>query len=159
MTKKSKIRIAAGALALMVAGGVIWAQQRGGGFGPFGAHHGRMVEFLSGYLDLTPAQEAQAKAIAEATRQAGEASAQQLRQSAEQAHAAILAGKPEAELRQIANGAGQPAANLAFLAMRGMSQFYTLLTQPQREKLNKLHERMKSRREQRGGAMHGPPGL
>ncbi|MBL8230688.1 MAG: hypothetical protein JNL98_19505, partial [Bryobacterales bacterium] len=62
----------AAALALLAVAGVMWAQGPGLGhrFGAGG--HGRMAEFIAGYLDLTEAQKVQAKQIFDVARTANE---------------------------------------------------------------------------------------
>lgn len=112
--------------------------------------------FVSDYLDLTPAQQAQAKALFESTRTANAASVTQLKAIAAQAHDAVKTGKSDAELQQIANGIGPLVSQLAGNHLKAMSRFYNLLTPDQKEKAEKLHERIRSRAEQGMGARGFP---
>lgn len=146
MNKKNILKIAAVAVATVVTTGIVFAQSHG--FGPGFGHRGRMMEFVAGHLDLTDAQKAQAKQIFDTARSANEPYLTQARQIAEQAHAAIKAGKSEGELQQIANSGSTVAAQIMGTHLKAMSKFYTILTPEQKEKADKLHSNMKSRFQQ-----------
>jgi len=150
-TKRNFFRIAAVAVLGIAATGFAIAQ--GPGFGHFGAGNPgeRIMGFVADYLDLTPAQQAQAKALFESARTANAAAATQLKSIAGQAHEAVKAGKSDAELQQIANSVGPLVSQIAGSHLKAMSRFYNLLTPEQKAKADKLHERMKARAEE-GGA-------
>lgn len=135
-------------LATAATTGVVWAQGRH--FGGFGGGHGRMAAFLADYLDLTPGQQEAAKTQMEQTRKANEPAAAQLKQIMEQAHTAVKTGKSDAELQQIANSAAPLVAQIAGSHLKSMSKLYATLSQPQKDKLERLHERFKERREGMG---------
>lgn len=138
------LRIAAVALATVVTTGIVWAQGHGG----FG-HRGHMAEFVASQLDLTDAQKVLAKQIFDEARQANEPYVAQGKQIAEQAHAAVKAGKSEAELQQIANSGSTVAAQIMGTHLKAMSKFYANLTPEQKAKADKLHNSMKSMFERR----------
>lgn len=135
----------AAAVALLAVAGVVWAQGPGVGhrFGAGG--HGRMAEFIASYLDLTEAQKMQAKQIFDVARTANEQLAAQGKQLADQAHAAVKAGKSDAELQQLGNSAGVLAGQAIGNHLKAMSRFYAILTPAQKEKAEKAHEFMRSR--------------
>jgi Spy/CpxP family protein refolding chaperone len=146
MSNRKKVLIAAVAvLALMAGSGLIWAQM-GPGFGPFGMHRGqRMLQFVTDYLDLTASQQAEAKALWQTTHQSNQNAITQLKQVAEQAREAVKAGKPDAELQQIANSIGPLVSQIAANDLKSMSKFYSTLTPDQKAKLDRLHENMRAR--------------
>lgn len=149
--RKNFWKFAAVAL-LAIAGttGVIWAQGRP--FGPgFGGGPERMISFLTDYLDLTPGQQEMVKTQVDQTKKANEATVAQLRQIAEQARAAVKAGKSDAELQQIANSAAPLVAQLAGSHLKSMSKVYATLSQPQKDKLERLHDRIQEHRGMRFG--------
>jgi Spy/CpxP family protein refolding chaperone len=133
---------AAAVLSAALGAGAVWAQAPGFGRrdrASFLEERGEKLKaFLAAYLDLTASQQDQAKAIFESTRQANEPVMDQLRQIRESAKAAVKSGKTEAELRQIAGGAGPLVAQAAANHLVAMSKFYNLLTLNQKEKLEKL---------------------
>lgn len=140
INRKRFFKTAAIALLTLVTGGALVAQI---GPGPFGGHRPdpqRMLQMLSDYLDLTPSQQELAKSTMEATRKANEPVVAQLKQIAEQGRNAVKSGKSEAEMRAIANAAGPLVSQLAFSHMQAMSKLYPALSQPQRDKLERLRE-------------------
>jgi len=146
MSNRKKVLTAAIAvLALTAASGAIWAQM-GPRFGPFGMHRGqRMIQFATDYLDLTAAQQAEAKALWQTTHQSNQNAIIQLKQAAEQAREAVKAGKSDAELQQIANSIGPLVSQIAANDLKSMSKFYATLTPDQKAKLDRLHENMRAR--------------
>lgn len=143
--RKNFLKLAALAAITVITGGVIWAQGLGGG--PFGHPRDpeRMLQFMSDYLDLTPGQKEMAKATFGAARQSAEPVVAQLKQTGEQAHAAVKAGRSDAELRQIANSIGPLVSQLAYTHLSAMSKIYATLSQPQKDKLDRLREQVKER--------------
>lgn len=143
MTIRNRTKVlAAAVLAAALGAGALWAQAPGLGRGDrasFVQERGEKLKaFLAVYLDLTASQKDQAEAIFESTRKANEPVMDQLRQIRETAKAAVKSGKTEAELRQIAAGAGPLVAQAAANHLVAMSKFYNLLTLNQKEKLEKL---------------------
>lgn len=146
--RKSILLLAAATLVLVA--GVAWAQpgaRLGQRFGPGG--NGRFAEFIADYLDLTDAQKVQAKQIFASSKAANQPLVEQGKQIADQAQAAVKAGKPDAELHQIANAGGAVAAQAMGNHLKAMSQFYALLTPAQKEKADRLRGMMRSRLEDR----------
>jgi hypothetical protein len=157
MTRKNLLRFAAVSVLAICTAGAIGAAQLGGGLphigpfgggGPGGMRGERMLDFLADYLDLTTSQKDLAKTTMEATRKANEPYLQQLRQVGEQARAAVQTGKSDAELQQIANSIGPLVSQLAASHMRAMKTLYATLNQPQKDKIERLHERFQQRMEQ-----------
>lgn len=142
INRKRFFQSAAIAVLTLVTGGVLLAQI---GPGPFRGHRPdpqRMLQMLSDYLDLTPSQQELAKATMEATRAANEPIVEQLKQIAEAGRNAVKSGKSEAEMRAIANSAGPLVSQIAFNHMVAMSKLYPTLSQPQKDKLERLREQM-----------------
>ena len=109
---------AASALAIGLGYGVLKAQGPGPGMlghGPRGKH---IAEFIAAYLDLTEAQKAQAAAIFQASRTANEPLATQLKQLHANVTAAVKAGKPESEIRQLAATSGPLVGQVAAVLRR-----------------------------------------
>lgn len=154
---KKIVSFAAVTVVAVASMGIIRAQA-GPGFGPFSGHghRARMGQFMADHLDLTVAQQAQAKALFEATRKANEPTAAQLKQVMEQAHNAVKAGKSEGELTAIANQTGPLVSQLAANHLKAMAKFYATLSQPQKDKVERLHDHVKARIEQhmQGASAH-----
>jgi protein CpxP len=125
----------------LAAAGLLNAQAFPGRFGTGGAdvpRWGRMQQFLAIYLDLTEAQQAQAKEIFAAARASAAPVAAQLRSGREEMAAAVKANQPDAELERIANRQGVLLGQLAAIRAKAQAKFYALLTPVQREKAEKL---------------------
>ncbi|MBI3682632.1 MAG: Spy/CpxP family protein refolding chaperone [Acidobacteria bacterium] len=135
-------------LAAAATAGMLWAQAGPGRFGRNGRGE-RGLQFLSDYLDLTAQQKEQAKALFESVRTANEPYAAELRQTFEQARSAVRAGKSEAELQQIAGSIGPVVSQMAANHLKNMAKFYNSLSQPQKDKLERLHQGVRSHIEQR----------
>lgn len=147
MTRKRFWKLSAGIGVLALAGaGVVWAQQHG----PFRGNPEKMIDFMADYLDLTATQKALAKETFDQTQKATEPQRNQLQQLKEQAIAAVKAGRSEQELQALANAAAAPTSQLMGAHLKAMSKLYATLTQPQKDKLERLHNRF-------GGRFgHGP---
>ncbi|MBL8216342.1 MAG: Spy/CpxP family protein refolding chaperone [Bryobacterales bacterium] len=145
INRKRFLKGAAIAVLTLVTGGALLAQIGPGG--PFGHRPDpqRMLRMLSDYLDLTPSQQELAKSTMEAARKANEPVVEQLKQIAETGRTAVKGGKSETELRAIANSAGPLVSQLAFNHMVAMSKLYPTLSQPQKDKLERLREHMDER--------------
>src|SRR5258708_39648136 len=85
------------AAAALVAGGILLAQ------GPHAGGPGGHQNFLATYLNLTDAQKAQLKTISDNAKQTSEPLRQTLKQQEQAVEDAIKAGKPPAEVEQLAN--------------------------------------------------------
>jgi Spy/CpxP family protein refolding chaperone len=137
----NRIRFVLAVGAALTAAGLLNAQAWPGRFGAGGAEaprFGRMQQFLAIYLDLTEAQQAQAKGIFEAARASAAPLAAQLRASREEMAAAVKANQPDAELDRIASRQGALLGQLAAIWAKAQAKFYALLTPAQREKADKL---------------------
>lgn len=142
---KNYIRIAIVTALALVTTGVIWAQA-GPGFGRFGMHPRgeRIAQFLTDYLNLTPAQQAQAQALRQATQAENQAVREQLKALFERGREAVKTNN-EAEMQQVAAQVGPLVSQLAASHMKAMAKGYTALTQEQKDKLERLHDHMKNR--------------
>jgi Spy/CpxP family protein refolding chaperone len=107
---------------------------------PAGAHrHGRMGAFLSSYLNLTPAQQAQQKSIFESARQSAQPVRQQLRQTRQGLRAAVQANNA-AQIQQLASTEGSEVGQLAAIRGTAMAKAYQVLTPNQQQQLAKLEQ-------------------
>jgi Spy/CpxP family protein refolding chaperone len=104
-----------------------------------GHRHGRHGAFLSAYLNLTPAQQAQEKSIFEATRQSGRPVRQQLRQTGQALRAAIEANNT-AQIQQLAKTEGGELGQLMAIRSEAMAKVHQILTPEQQQKLSALQQ-------------------
>lgn len=110
-----------------------------------GVHrHGHRGAFLSSYLNLTPAQQTQAKSIFEDARQQASPVRQQLKQTRASLRAAIQANHT-AEIQQLATTEGGQVGQLAAIHGAAMAKVYQTLTPDQQQKLQSLREARQSR--------------
>jgi Spy/CpxP family protein refolding chaperone len=139
------ILTAAAVLAASAGTVALHAQPPGGMGGLHGGPRGeKILALLATHLDLTEAQKTQAGAIFTSARTQSEPVVTQLKQQRETVASAVKAGKTETEVRQLAAAAGPLAGQLAASHAAAMLKFYQILTVPQREKLEKLHEQLSS---------------
>jgi Spy/CpxP family protein refolding chaperone len=110
--------------------------------------HGRMGAFLSSYLNLTPAQQAQEKSIFEGARQSAHPIRQQLMQTRHSLRAAIEANNT-AQIQQLAQAEGSAVGQLAAIRSTAMAKVYQVLTPEQRQELAKLRQAHRAARQQR----------
>jgi Spy/CpxP family protein refolding chaperone len=107
---------------------------------PAGGHrHGRHGAFLTAYLNLTPAQQAQEKTIFEGARQSAQPLRQQLRQTRESLHAAVQANNT-AQIQQLAQTEGSELGQLMAIRSTAMAQVHQILTPEQQQKLSALQQ-------------------
>jgi Spy/CpxP family protein refolding chaperone len=106
-------------------------------------HHGRRGAFLSAYLNLTPAQQAQQKSIFQSARQSAQPVRQQLRQTRESFRAAVQ-GNNGAQIQQLAKAEGSEMGQLAAIRGTAMAKAYQVLTPEQQQKLASLREARKA---------------
>ncbi len=101
--------------------------------------HGRMGAFLASYLNLTPQQQAQRKAIFDGLRQSSMPVRQELRQTRRDLHNAIQADNA-AKIQQLAKTEGNEVGQLAALRAEASAKSYQILTPQQKQELAKLRE-------------------
>src|ERR1700722_8324316 len=116
---------------------------------PAGGHqHGRMGAFLSSYLNLTPAQQAQRKSILQSARQSAQPVRQQLRQTRQSLRAAVQANNT-AQIQQLAATEGSEVGQLAAIRGSAMAKVYQTLTPEQQQKLAQLRQAHQAARQGR----------
>jgi Spy/CpxP family protein refolding chaperone len=114
---------------------------------PAGGHrHGRHGAFLSAYLNLTPAQQAQEKSIFQATRQSAQPVRQQLRQTRQALRAAIETNNT-AQIDQLAKTEGGELGELAAIRGTAMAKVHQILTPEQQQKLAALQQARRAGRQ------------
>jgi Spy/CpxP family protein refolding chaperone len=114
-----------------------------------GVHrHGRMGAFLSSYLNLTPAQQAQQKSIFQDARQSAMPIRQQLKQTRQSLRAAIQANNT-AQIQQLATTEGSEMGQLAAIRGTAMAKAYQILTPDQQQQLAKLRQAHRAARQAR----------
>ena len=113
-----------------------------------GHHHGGMGAFLSNYLNLTAAQQTQAKSIFQDARQSGQPIRQQLRQTRASLRAAVQSNNA-AQIQQLATSEGSQVGQLAAIRSTAMAKVYQILTPDQQQKLTELQQARQ--------AAHHPP--
>jgi len=111
--------------------------------GHWSHRQGTRTNFLdrtSAALNLTDQQKQQAKAIFTSEREATRSIRQELRQERRNVESAIQAGKPIAEVQQIAKNEGPALGNLAAMRAAAFAKFHAVLTPAQQQKLAGLHQ-------------------
>ncbi len=106
------------------------------------ASHNRRAGFvdrISTALNLTDQQKQQAKTIFMSEREAAHSVRQQLQQERKTVRSAIQAGKPVAEVRQLAKNEAPALGDLAAMRASALAKFYAVLTPAQQQKLATLH--------------------
>jgi Spy/CpxP family protein refolding chaperone len=107
---------------------------------PAGGHrHGRHGAFLSTYLNLTPAQQAQQKSIFEGARQSAQPLRKQLQQTRQSLRAAVQANDT-AQIQQLAQTEGSELGQLMAIRSTAMAKVHQILTPEQQQKLNELQQ-------------------
>ena len=107
---------------------------------PTGGHgHGRHGAFLSAYLNLTPAQQAQEKAIFQDARQSAQPLRQQLRQTRQSLKAAVQANDT-AQIQQLAKTEGSELGELMAIRSTARAKVHQVLTPEQQQKLSTLQQ-------------------
>jgi protein CpxP len=122
-------------IASLGATSLFAAQTSAGG----GHRHGRMDAFLSSYLNLTEAQQTQAKAIFHDARQSARPIRQQLQQTRQSLRAAVQANN-SAQIQQLATTEGSQVGQLAAIRSTAMAKVYQVLTPDQQQKLTALQQ-------------------
>ena len=116
-----------------------------------GHRHGRMGAFLSSYLNLTPAQQAQQKSIFQEARQSAMPVRQQLKQTRQSLRAAIQSNNT-AQIQQLATSEGSQVGQLAAIRGEAMAKAYQILTPDQQQQLAKLQQSRQAARQARHAA-------
>ena len=104
-----------------------------------GHRHGRAGAFLSTYLNLTPAQQAQQKSIFQSARQSAKPVRQQLRQTRQALRAAVQSNNV-AQIQQLATTEGSAVGQLAAIRGEAMAKAYQILTPAQQQQLAQLQQ-------------------
>ena len=104
-----------------------------------GHRHGRSGAFLSNYLNLTPAQQTQAKSIFQDARQSAQPIRQQLKQTRQSLRAAVQSNNT-AQIQQLATTEGGQVGQLAAIRSTAMAKVYQILTSDQQQKLESLRQ-------------------
>jgi Spy/CpxP family protein refolding chaperone len=139
-----KIAAIAIAITLVAAVGVSQTLQRvhmhhGGMYG------GHMLRFFTHYLDLTDAQQAQAKEILAKEKPSLQPLLQQVMQGQQQLHQLAMSGYDENKAREIATQQVQTLTELSVQRARIESEFVQILTPEQKTKLNDFFTRHQQR--------------
>lgn len=109
-----------------------------------GHRHGGRGAFLSNYLSLTDAQQAQAKSIFEDARQSAKPVRDQLHQTRQSLRAAIQANNT-AQIQQLSATEGGQVGQLAAIRGAAMAKVYQILTPDQQQKMAALQQARKAR--------------
>jgi Spy/CpxP family protein refolding chaperone len=104
-------------------------------------NRGQMFDRMAAKLNLTDDQKQQAKAILQSSRGSSQPVGQQLRQTRQALRDAIRAGKPDAEIDQIAGTAGSLEGQMTAIRAKAFSRVYALLTPEQRAAADQMHGR------------------
>jgi Spy/CpxP family protein refolding chaperone len=139
---KNKLTRLAG-LALLT-GGVMFAQSAAT-TPEQPARHARMQQRMAAYLNLTPDQQAQARAIRAQAREAAAPIREQLKQSRQALQAAIKSGN-DAQIDQITQAQAPLMAQAAAIRAHAFEKFYATLTPDQKAKADNMHQFFKSHR-------------
>jgi Spy/CpxP family protein refolding chaperone len=99
-----------------------------------------LVDRLSASLNLTDQQKQQAGTIFKSEREAAHSTRQGLRKERREVQSAIQAGKPAAEVEQLAKQEGPALGDLAGMRAAAFAKFYAVLTPAQQQKLAGLHQ-------------------
>lgn len=130
--------------AIAVSQNVRKAHYRGDGF-----MGGRMFEFFADYLDLTDAQQTQAKEIMAKAKPSLEPLVRQRIQAEKQLRELAMSGNfDESKVRDIANQQAQVMTELTVQKARMESELFQLLTPEQKTKLNQFIDKHEQRMSQ-----------
>jgi periplasmic protein CpxP/Spy len=99
---------------------------------------GRMFDRMAAKLNLTDAQRGQAKSIWQSARESSRPVAEQLHQARVALRQAAKAGKPAADIDQLAANAGQLTGQITAVRAKAFEQFYAMLTPEQRTTADQL---------------------
>jgi Spy/CpxP family protein refolding chaperone len=116
-----------------------------------GHRHGGRAAFLTSQLNLTPAQQTQAKSIFQEARTSAQPIRQQLQQTRQSLRAAVQANN-SAEIQQLASTEGSQVGQLAAIRGTAMAKVYQILTPDQQQKLAALRQARRARHQPAAGA-------
>ncbi len=116
-------------------------------------HRGRIFDRIATQLNLTDNQKQQSKAILQSARESTQPIGQQLRQNRQALHDAIKAGKPDADIDQLAANTGSLMGQMTAIRTKAFARIYALLTPEQRTKADQLGGRVRGMF--MGGHEHG----
>jgi len=153
----STFRIKFAALTACAALGAasLFAAETSAAGGPAFHRHGHRGAFLSKALNLTAAQQTQAKGIFQDARQSALGVRQQLKQTRESLRAAIQANNT-AQIQQLATNEGSEVGQLAAIRGSAMAKVYQILTPEQQQKLESLRQAREARRAARHSQAGAP---
>lgn len=129
------------AIAATLSAGALMAKQE------TALHNGRagVVDRMSTALNLTDQQKQQAKDIFTAERESARSVRLQLREERKAVYSAIHAGKPPAEVQQLAKNEAPALGELAGMRAAAFDKFYGILTPDQQQKLASLHQQWRQK--------------
>lgn len=104
-----------------------------------------LVDRMSAALSLTDQQKQQAKTIFTSEREAARSVRMQLREERKAVQSAIQAGKPAAEVQQLAKNEAPALGDLAGMRAAAFAKFHAVLTPAQQQKLAGLHQQWRQR--------------
>ncbi len=107
---------------------------------------GQAARARFGALNLTEQQKQQAHRIFASEREAAHSIRQQLREERKSVQSAIQAGKPAAEVGQLAKNEGPALAEMARMRAAAFDRFYAVLMPAQRQELASLHQERRQHR-------------
>lgn len=99
---------------------------------------GRMFDRIAAKLNLTDDQKQQATSILQSARESGQPIRQQLKQNRLALHEAIKAGKPDADIDQLAANSGNLMGQATAIRTKAFARIYALLTPEQRTQADQL---------------------
>ncbi|PYT33098.1 MAG: hypothetical protein DMG58_08520 [Acidobacteria bacterium] len=99
---------------------------------------GRMLDRMATKLNLTDSQKEQAHSIMQSARESAQPITQQLKQNRQALHEAIKAGKPDADIDQLAATTGNLTGQVTAIRTKAFAKVYALLTPEQRTKADQL---------------------
>ena len=162
---KNRILVLVSIAALIIGATIFAVAQEGRVKGP-PQHRGDgpppppedMIEHISRELNLSDAQKTQAKAILDAERAATDPLQAKSEEIHKQIEATVVNGQfDEAQVRALADQAGQLSADMMVEHVRAHTKLFSLLTPEQRVKAMEMHKRGMGGPHGPGGPMGGPP--
>ena len=99
---------------------------------------GRMFDRMATKLNLTDNQKQQAHSIMQSAGESAQPITQQLKQNRQTLREAIKAGKPDADIDQLAATTGNLTGQVTIIRTKAFAKVYALLTPEQRTKADQL---------------------
>jgi len=138
----------AGVLLALALGGALAVSQnvRKAHYGGDGFMGGRMFDFFADYLDLSDAQQAQARELMAKEKPSLQPLLRQRMQAEKQLHELAMAGSfDESKVRDIADQQAQVMMEITVQKARIESELFQLLTPEQKTKLNQFIDKHEQR--------------